>query len=143
MLQKDHGKHKKNWPGGWTRSETVSRLLLPATRRSTGAIQPAVPPSVFLRERTPPRRDRSSRDFRASNGEPQAALFRLQSLCRLHPVQYGFVIDHESCIGCHACTVACKAENNVPVGNFRTSVKYVEQGEFPDVRRMFLVQRCN
>jgi Fe-S-cluster-containing dehydrogenase component/formate-dependent nitrite reductase membrane component NrfD len=58
-------------------------------------------------------------------------------------VQYGFVIDHESCIGCHACTVACKAENNVPVGNFRTSVKYVEQGRFPDVKRMFLVQRCN
>jgi Fe-S-cluster-containing dehydrogenase component/formate-dependent nitrite reductase membrane component NrfD len=58
-------------------------------------------------------------------------------------VQLGFVIDHESCIGCHACTVACKAENNVPVGNFRTSVKYVEEGTFPDVRRMFLVQRCN
>ena len=58
-------------------------------------------------------------------------------------MQYGFVIDHESCIGCHACTVACKAENNVPVSNFRTSVKYVEEGLFPDVRRMFLVQRCN
>jgi Fe-S-cluster-containing dehydrogenase component len=58
-------------------------------------------------------------------------------------VQLGFVIDHESCIGCHACTVACKAENNVPVSNFRTSVKYVEEGRFPDVRRMFLVQRCN
>jgi Fe-S-cluster-containing dehydrogenase component/formate-dependent nitrite reductase membrane component NrfD len=58
-------------------------------------------------------------------------------------VQLGFVIDHESCIGCHACTVACKAENNVPVGNFRTAVKYVEEGLFPDVRRMFLVQRCN
>lgn len=58
-------------------------------------------------------------------------------------MQYGFVIDHESCIGCHACTVACKAENNVPVGNFRTSVKYVELGLFPDVRRLFLVQRCN
>ncbi len=58
-------------------------------------------------------------------------------------MQLGFVIDHESCIGCHACTVACKAENNVPVGGFRTSVKYVEEGTFPDVRRMFLVQRCN
>ncbi len=58
-------------------------------------------------------------------------------------MQLGFVIDHESCIGCHACTVACKAENNVPVGNFRTAVKYVELGLYPDVRRMFLVQRCN
>jgi Fe-S-cluster-containing dehydrogenase component len=58
-------------------------------------------------------------------------------------MQYGFVIDHESCIGCHACTVACKAENDVPVGAFRTWVKYTEQGVFPDTKRHFLVERCN
>ncbi len=58
-------------------------------------------------------------------------------------MQYGFVIDHESCIGCHACTVACKAENDVPVGGFRTWVKYTERGRFPEVKRHFLVERCN
>ncbi|MEX2243374.1 MAG: 4Fe-4S dicluster domain-containing protein [Fimbriimonadaceae bacterium] len=58
-------------------------------------------------------------------------------------MQYGFVINQETCIGCHACTVACKAENDVPVGGFRTNVKYVESGKFPEVRRSFLVQRCN
>ncbi len=58
-------------------------------------------------------------------------------------MQYGFVIDHDSCIGCHACTVACKAENDVPVGSFRTWVKYTEQGVFPDIKRHFLVERCN
>jgi Fe-S-cluster-containing dehydrogenase component len=58
-------------------------------------------------------------------------------------VQYGFVINQETCIGCHACTVACKAENEVPVGGFRTNVKYVESGAFPQVKRSFLVQRCN
>jgi Fe-S-cluster-containing dehydrogenase component len=58
-------------------------------------------------------------------------------------MQYGFVIDHDRCIGCHACTVACKAENDVPVGSFRTWVKYVERGRFPDVRRHFAVLRCN
>ncbi len=58
-------------------------------------------------------------------------------------MQYGFVINQQTCIGCHACTVACKAENNVPVGGFRTSVKYTEVGAFPDIRRLFLVQRCN
>ena len=58
-------------------------------------------------------------------------------------MQYGFVIDQDACIGCHACTVACKSENEVPVGKFRTSVKYVESGVFPDVKRNFLVQRCN
>ncbi len=58
-------------------------------------------------------------------------------------MQYGFVINQDTCIGCHACTTACKAENGVPLGNFRTWVKYVEVGKFPEVKRNFLVQRCN
>jgi len=58
-------------------------------------------------------------------------------------VQLGFVIDQSRCIGCHACTVACKSENHVPVGNFRTWVKYTESGEFPSVKRSFAVLRCN
>jgi len=58
-------------------------------------------------------------------------------------VQLGFVIDHSRCIGCHACTVACKSENQVPVGSFRTWVKYTEAGEFPEVKRSFAVLRCN
>ena len=58
-------------------------------------------------------------------------------------MQLGFVIDHSRCIGCHACTVACKAENDVPIGNFRTWVKYTESGTFPEVRRSFAVLRCN
>ena len=56
---------------------------------------------------------------------------------------YGFVIDQRRCIGCHACTVACKSENQVPVGVFRTWVKSVEKGTYPNTRRHFLVQRCN
>lgn len=58
-------------------------------------------------------------------------------------MQFGFAIDHRRCIGCHACTVACKAENEVPLGSFRTWVKYVEKGAFPQVRRHFTVLRCN
>ncbi|HTT75338.1 MAG TPA: 4Fe-4S dicluster domain-containing protein [Candidatus Binataceae bacterium] len=58
-------------------------------------------------------------------------------------LRYGFVIDHNRCIGCHACTVACKEEHNVPVGVFRTWVKYIEKGEFPDTSRHFGVMRCN
>jgi Fe-S-cluster-containing dehydrogenase component/formate-dependent nitrite reductase membrane component NrfD len=58
-------------------------------------------------------------------------------------MRYGFVIDQRACIGCHACTVACKSENEVPLGVFRTWVKYVEKGAFPNSRRHFLVERCN
>jgi Fe-S-cluster-containing dehydrogenase component/formate-dependent nitrite reductase membrane component NrfD len=58
-------------------------------------------------------------------------------------VQYGFAIDQRTCIGCHACTVACKTEHEVPVGQFRTWLKYVEKGEFPATTREFAVMRCN
>jgi Fe-S-cluster-containing dehydrogenase component/formate-dependent nitrite reductase membrane component NrfD len=58
-------------------------------------------------------------------------------------VRYGFVIDQRRCIGCHACTVACKEENQVPLGASRTWVKYVERGAFPHTRRYFAVLRCN
>jgi len=58
-------------------------------------------------------------------------------------MQLGFVIDHSKCIGCHACTVACKSENDVPLGSFRTWVKYTETGTFPANKRSFAVLRCN
>jgi len=53
------------------------------------------------------------------------------------------VLDQERCIGCHACTTACKSENEVPLGVTRTYVKAVEVGTFPQVRRDFQVTRCN
>lgn len=58
-------------------------------------------------------------------------------------MNYGFVIDNRKCIGCHACSTACKSENEVPLGVYRTWVKYVEVGAYPDVRRHFQVTRCN
>lgn len=58
-------------------------------------------------------------------------------------MRYGFAIDQRTCIGCHACTVACKTEHEVPVGQFRTWVKYVDSGSFPDTTRSFGVMRCN
>ena len=58
-------------------------------------------------------------------------------------MKYGFVIDNRKCIGCHACTTACKSEHQVPVGVNRTWVKYTEKGEFPNTRRLFSVMRCN
>jgi len=55
----------------------------------------------------------------------------------------GFVLEADSCIGCHACTVACKSEHDVPLGVNRTWVKYIETGEFPNTSRAFTVMRCN
>ena len=58
-------------------------------------------------------------------------------------MQLGFVLDKTRCIGCHACTVACKSENDVPLGDFRTWVKYTEEGAWPESKRSFTVLRCN
>jgi len=53
------------------------------------------------------------------------------------------VIDQTKCIGCHACTTACKSENEVPLSVTRTYVKSVDVGLFPQARRAFQVTRCN
>ena len=64
-------------------------------------------------------------------------------LRRSHVTNYGFVINNKTCIGCHACTVACKSEHDVPIGVNRTHVKYIETGTYPDSTREFSVHRCN
>lgn len=53
------------------------------------------------------------------------------------------VIDQTKCVGCHACTTACKSENEVPLSVTRTFVKSVDVGTFPQARRAFQVTRCN
>jgi len=59
------------------------------------------------------------------------------------PIKWGKVIDQTKCIGCHACTTACKSENFVPLGVDRTYVKQVEVGVYPEVNRHFQITRCN
>ena len=58
-------------------------------------------------------------------------------------MKWAKVIDQRRCIGCHACTIACKSENEIPSGVTRTFVKQVESGNFPAVERHFQVTRCN
>ena len=55
--------------------------------------------------------------------------------------RYAMVIDLARCIGCEACTVACKVEHNVPAAPKDltrriewTEVYFKEEGEYPFVR---------
>jgi len=56
--------------------------------------------------------------------------------------KYGWFIDTRRCFGCHGCEVACKAENDVPLGHFIRQTIYKDVGEYPKVARMFLPMSC-
>ena len=56
--------------------------------------------------------------------------------------KFGWFIDTRRCFGCHGCEVACKAENNVPLGHYIRQTFYKDVGEYPKVARMFLPMSC-
>jgi tetrathionate reductase subunit B len=40
--------------------------------------------------------------------------------------RYGWLVDVRRCFGCHGCEVACKAENDVPLGHYIRQTLYVD-----------------
>ena len=57
--------------------------------------------------------------------------------------QKTLVIDLDRCIGCHACEVACKQENGVPLGVYYNKVLSIGPlGKFPDIKQYFLPSVC-
>lgn len=57
--------------------------------------------------------------------------------------RYAMLIDLRKCIGCHACVLACKSENDVPLSVWRSWIKRIEKGNYPDCREFILPLVCN
>ncbi len=57
-------------------------------------------------------------------------------------MRYAMVIDLRKCVGCNACTAACKQTNATPPGVFWCRVLNYELGEYPQSRLRFLPMQC-
>lgn len=57
--------------------------------------------------------------------------------------RYAMVVDTRTCVGCAACVIGCKAENDTPDGYSRDWIHSLVAGEFPRLRMTIESRRCN
>ena len=55
---------------------------------------------------------------------------------------YGMLIDLKKCIGCHACSVACKEAHGTPPSVTRSRVERKTEGTYPNVRKNIVPMLC-
>ncbi|MGQ9606393.1 MAG: 4Fe-4S dicluster domain-containing protein [Thermogutta sp.] len=116
---------------------------------ATGAL---VARARFHRETGDPQGEETARQLTVlDNIEPrfdEDVLLRMQRdlvKAMAKPVEqrrWVMVIDHRKCVGCHACTIGCVAENKLPPGVVYRPVITEERGEFPNVHLKFIPRPC-
>ncbi len=63
-------------------------------------------------------------------------------------MRYGMVIDLQRCVGCGACAIACKAENNTRTRGNEQTFNWADfvmktEGTFPNVTHWVMPVLCN
>ncbi len=58
-------------------------------------------------------------------------------------IRYAMTMDTRRCVGCHACVLGCKAENNLPADGFRDWIVTEVRGKFPYLSQEIRSERCN
>jgi Fe-S-cluster-containing dehydrogenase component len=82
------------------------------------------------------------------HGDGEDILIRMQEDLRralAKPIEmrrWKMVIDQRKCVGCHACTIACIAENKLPRGVVYRPVMTETVGTFPNLATRFTPRPC-
>lgn len=57
--------------------------------------------------------------------------------------RFAMAVNTLRCVGCSACVLACKAENDLPTDGFRCWITVETEGRFPALRQEIRTERCN
>lgn len=129
------------------RRDVVSNLLkLGAV--AVGVASGAVPASALAESTGPEGAPRTPNLFALDTTETDDVVIRMQSELQRAikkpkaDRRWVMVIDLRKCVGCHACTIACVAENKLPPGVVYRPVLEEERGTYPNVTRRFIPRPC-
>jgi Fe-S-cluster-containing dehydrogenase component len=58
-------------------------------------------------------------------------------------IRYGMLVDTRTCVGCAACVIGCKKENDLAEGFVRDWIVTITKGTFPELSMTIRSERCN